>query len=124
MKNNTATTTTAIKTMRDSSGFQISGLNGYTLSIGVGSGHYCENQSSRYGDDSNKPTSTMEVAVLRDGGDCEFVCLPQDVAGWVQVCNLGPLIKAVSDHDWYLVCSLCDTSTPSDELRPYKFPKE
>jgi hypothetical protein len=122
MKNNTATaTTTAIKTMRDSRGFQISGLNGYTLSIGVGSGHYCENQGSRYGDDSNKPTSTMEVAVMRDGGDCEFVCLPMDVAGYVPAGNLGPLIQAVSDHDWYLVCSLCGEYLPSDTS---KFPKE
>ncbi|HHZ96815.1 MAG TPA: hypothetical protein EYN67_14980 [Flavobacteriales bacterium] len=89
----------------NSSGFQIKGLRGYTLSIGIGSSHYCENHSKAWGADLDE-TSTMEVAVMHDDGG--FVCLPYDTAGYVPVANLGYLIEAVADHNWAEVCILCD----------------
>ena len=112
MKNETKTT---IQTMSHARGFQISGLSGYTLSIGVGAGHYCENYTLSIGGDESeyKPTATMEVAVM----DCEtgeFVCLPYDVAGHVPGSNLCCLIEAVESHDWERVCLLCNETGEPD----------
>ena len=97
-----------IECMDNSSGFQIAGLNGYVLSIGIGSGHYCDNRSFDYNicdSDAHKPTSTMEVAVMREGGG--FVCLENQVAGWVPVSKLDELIKAVRNGHWDTVRDLC-----------------
>ena len=93
--------------MSNSRGFQIHDLRGYTLSIGIGSGHYCDNYELAYHAEANayKPTSTMEVAIMSEDG--RFVCLPYDVAGNVPASNLGRLIAAVEDHDWERVCNLC-----------------
>ena len=93
--------------MDNSRGFQISGLNGHVLSIGIGSGHYCENRSFDYnsGSDAHKPTSTMEVAVMREGGG--FVCLEHNVAGWVPVSKLDEIIRAVRNGHWDTVRDLC-----------------
>lgn len=107
----------AIECMENSRGFQISNLSGYTLSIGIGPGHYCDNNrlntlpttplSSALGrHDSEKATTTMEVAILRDDGG-GFCCLPNDVAGYVPVSKLKNLIVAVMLHDWARVCFLC-----------------
>ncbi len=114
MKNEIKTT---LSCMDRSRGFQIAGLNGYTLSIGIGAGHYCENQNKGF-DDAPAETSTMEVAILCDKTH-EFVCLPQDVAGWVPVGNLGSLIASVEAHDWEHVCLLCGEL---DEPDYSKFP--
>ena len=108
-------TKTSLYCMTDSRGFQIKGLRGYTLSIGIGSHHYCENYAAP---DHPKATSTMEVAIMNDLG---FVCLPYDVAGHIPVARLGALIEAVQAHDWEGVCSLCneDDSDPDG-----KFPQK
>ena len=100
--------------MRPDRGFQIEGLNGYTLSIGIGNGHYCENKTASL---SVRATSTMEVAIL-DGLTREFVVLPWDVAGYVPVGNLAPLIVAVQGHEWKRVCRLCgvDASDPENKF--------
>ena len=110
-------TKTTLSCMDNSRGFQIAGLRGYTLSIGIGAGHYCENHSLDY-DATCGATSTMEVAVMNDLG---FVCLPYDVAGHVPAGNLGSLIEAVESHDWERVCFLCgeDNSDPQG-----KFPRK
>lgn len=115
---NTEKKTTLIS-MNRSRGFQIKGLNGYTLSIGIGAGHYCDNYAADFDASECKPTSTMEVAVLQDHGG--FVCLPHDVAGRISVANLGGLIQAVESHDWKEVCALCNENT---EDRDNKFPKK
>jgi len=112
--------------MDNSRGFQIRNLRGYTLSIGIGAGHYCENYSSQYGPSGyeRKPTATMEVAIIRDdpegtaAGKVDFVCLPYDVAGHVPAANLGALIEAVQAHDWARVCFLCN----EDETIETNFP--
>ena len=100
-------TKTTLNCMTNSRGFQVKGLNGYTLSIGIGSGHYCENYNLAYNAEANayKPTSTMEVAIMSEDGT--FVCLPWDVAAHVPASNLGRLIAAVEDHNWERVCNLC-----------------
>ena len=86
-------------------GFQLQGLRGYTLSIGYGTHHYCDN----YGRGEAGETATMEVAIM-DSKTREFVCLPYDVEGNVSVANLGLLIEAVEAHDWERVNFLCDTN--------------
>ena len=118
MKNETKTT---LSCMNNSRGLQVKGLNGYTLSIGIGSGHYCENFTLAYDVEANayKPTSTMEVAIMSEDGT--FVCLPYDVAAHVPASNLGRLIGAVETHDWERVCSLCNEN--SDDSAN-KFPKK
>ena len=89
-------------------GLQINTSNGYVVSIGIGGGHYCDNEhlpiSTKL--DHTHTTSTMEVAILRENGG--FVCLPYDVAGHVPVCNLGEIIVAVEANDWKRVCFLCE----------------
>ena len=109
MKNETIT---ALSAMSNSRGFQISGLGGYTLSIGIGNGHYCENYSV-WDEEKVGKTATMEVAVLC-GKSGAFVCLPHDVAGYVPVSNLGCLIEAVESHDWERVCLLCNETGEPD----------
>ena len=112
MKNETKTT---LSCMDNSRGFQIKGLRGYTLSIGIGSGHYCENQNNGFTTEANEhqPTATMEVAILCDETN-EFVCLPYDVAGHVPCGNLGSLIAAVQAHDWEHVCLMCGENGEPD----------
>jgi hypothetical protein len=96
-------------------GFSIKNLGGgYTLSIGVGKHHYCENG---FNNTSGGETSTMEVAIMDKNG--RFVCLPDDVAGHVPVSKLNHLITAINVHDWHQVCWLCD-----EDAEPTKFPKE
>jgi len=103
--------------MNRSRGFQIRGLRGYTLSIGIGAGHYCDNYSEDFDASECNPTATMEVAVMHDGGG--FVCLPHDVAGRVPVGALANLIEAVRSHNWSLVCVLCNEDDSNTEN---KFP--
>jgi len=45
---------------------------------------------------------------MREGGNCDFVCLPHDVAGYVPVCQLGAIIEAVQANAWERVCFLCN----------------
>jgi hypothetical protein len=107
-----------LTSMSRSRGFQISGLRGYTLSIGIGAGHYCDNYSSAtVNKEAIKSTSTMEVAVMHDNGG--FACLPHDVASYVPVSRLGALIEAVEQHDWAHVCFLCGVDNSDTEN---KFP--
>ena len=109
-----------LTSMSRSRGFQISGLRGYTLSIGIGAGHYCDNYSSGMGwsdKEKIKSTSTMEVAVMHDNGG--FACLPHDVAPRVPVGALANLIEAVRSHNWSLVCVLCGVDDSNTEN---KFP--
>ena len=104
-----------------SHGFQIKNLRGYTLSIGIGPHHYCENNDMGYGREAEAhrtDTATMEVAIMTGYGD--FVCLPHDVAGHVPVARLAALIEAVQAHDWAGVCFLCD----EDDYTEDKFPQK
>ena len=113
-------TKTRMACLDKSHGFQIKNLRGYTLSIGIGPHHYCENNDMGY--DHHRPplkdTSTMEVAIMNGCGD--FVCLPHDVSGHVPVARLAALIKAVQAHDWAGVCFLCD----EDDYTEDKFPQK
>ena len=112
-----------LNSMARSRGFQINGLRGYTLSIGIGAGHYCDNYSEDFDASECNPTATMEVAVMHDGGG--FVCLPHDVAGRVAVANLANLIEAVEAHDWVRVCSLCGEDDSDTENKfPFTKPSE
>jgi len=102
-------------------GFQIKNLRGYTLSIGIGPHHYCENYDNGYGREAEAhrtDTATMEVAIMNGYGD--FVCLPHDVAGHVPVARLAALIEAVQAHDWAGVCFLCN----ADDYTEDKFPQK
>jgi hypothetical protein len=102
-----------IQTMSESRGFQITTENGFTLSIGLGHGHYSDNYAQTSGglESSYKPTATMEVAIMQGG---EFVVLPYDVAAYVPVGNLAPLIEAVEGKDWERVLLLCDHTEEPD----------
>tara|TARA_R110002051_G_scaffold159299_2_gene230668 strand:- start:380 stop:715 length:336 start_codon:yes stop_codon:yes gene_type:complete len=86
-------------------GFQID-IGKYTLSIGCGFGHYCENYTGSF-DKDNKPTNSMEVALMeRDTSN--FVVLDQDVAAYIPCSRLAKLIVAVEREDWKMFCDLCD----------------
>ena len=98
----------------ESRGFSIKNLGGYTLSVGIGKSHYCDNQID---DGQEGETATMEVAIMDKNG--HFVCLPDDVAGHVPVSKLAHLIIAITVHDWHQVCWMCN-----EEAIPHKFPKE
>ena len=90
--------------------------NGFTVSIGVGDGHYCDNKAKPHG--TNEPTATMEVAIM-DGHS--FVVLPHDVAGYVPVSNLCYILAAVEDSNWERVCSMCSQNT-EDPLGKFPVP--
>jgi len=106
-----------ITAMKNGRGIQIGTANGYTVSIGFGPSHYCENYDADYNAEV-KPTSTMEVAILNKG---HFVCLPYDVAANVPVSQLGDLVAAVESSDWARVCHLCGEH---DDDHNNKFPKK
>jgi len=108
----------SITAYKDRNGFAIKNLEGYTLSVGIGLHHYCENnrnESSPTPDDME--TTTMEVAIMDSNG--HFVCLPDDVSGHVRVSKLDHLITAIKVHDWHQVCWLCD-----EDAIPHKFPQK
>ena len=112
-----------IQTMGHSRGFQITTENGYTLSIGLGVGHYSDNYTNNPEEggieSAYMPTSTMEVAIMNQEGS--FVVLPYDVAGYVPVGNLGSLIEAVEGKDWERALLLCGhTEEPNYD----NFPKD
>tara|TARA_R110002110_G_scaffold116960_3_gene289041 strand:+ start:194 stop:535 length:342 start_codon:yes stop_codon:yes gene_type:complete len=107
MKNDNSASITTRK-----EGFHIS-IGQYTLSIGAGSGHYCENYMRPYNAD-NKPTSTMEVALME--GEA-FIVLEGDVAGHVPVSHLPKLILAVERKDWQMFCDLCDDNMKREDER-------
>ena len=92
-------------------GLQINFCNGYTLSVGFGKGHYCENQDYGLFEEATrqnvKPCPDMEVAVFNDTG---FVRLGQydDVAARVPVACLDILIQAARLEDWDQIRDLCD----------------
>ena len=107
-------------------GFQMQDLRGYTLSIGLGDYHYCDNHDPAGADEDLdlpltnsigrqlgggiKPTPTMEVAVMHtDGGGFVPIGECDDVAGYVPVTELSGLIEAVWEHDWDRVRSICNT---------------
>ena len=50
----------------------------------------------------------------------DFVCLPYDVAGYVNVSQLGDIVAAVEANDWARVCFLCGVSEEDES----KFPKK
>ena len=106
-----------IESFQDGRGIRIGTSNGYTVSIGFGPSHYCENYSTDYNAEA-KPTSTMEVANLNKG---QFVCLPYDVAAQVNVSQLGDIVAAVESSDWTRVCHLCGEH---DDDPDNKFPKK
>ena len=112
-----------IQTMGNSRGFQITCENGYTLSIGLGVGHYCDNYVANPEgggiESAYMPTSTMEVAIMNSMGN--FVVLPYDVQGHVPCGNLGSLIEAVEGKDWER-CLLLSGITEEPDYS--KFPKE
>ena len=92
-----------IRPMRD--GFQLQGLRGYTLSIGYGTHHYCENLNKKEAGE----TTTMEVAIM-DSVSGEFGDIPLNIVDNVSVANLSLLIEAVEAHDWERVNFLCETN--------------
>jgi hypothetical protein len=102
-------TRTTLSCFDNARGFQIRNLRGFTLSIAIGEGSYCERIEDQ--------AVSMEVAVMDARG--KFVTLPYDVAGHVPAGNLGCLIEAVEAHDWERVCSLCDEDADDSEN---KFP--
>ena len=118
-----------MNTFEDGRGIQINTSNGYTVSIGLGSGHYCENYNAGYGE-HGEHTSTMEVAIMRHTSHpdynpernmgADFVCLPMDVASYVPVSVLGDLVLAVECNDWARACFLCGESEEDES----KFPKK
>ena len=115
---------TTIYSMDHSRGFRIQNLNGFALSIGIGSGHYCDNHDLGFDDTPYQSTATMEVAIIDEndeGGGTHFVVLPYDVAGHVPVGNLGSLIEAVESHDWERVLLLCGETAEPDYS---KFPEK
>jgi hypothetical protein len=87
--------------------------NGYQVSIGIGSGHYCDNLKWN---GEHGPTKTMEVAIMCP--DNHFVVLPYDVAGHVPVSNLGSIISCVENSDWGYLCFLCgeDATDPNNKF--------
>ena len=91
---------------------QINFANGYTLSVGFGKGHYCENQDYGLYEEKTrrdvKPCPDMEVAVFNDAG---FVRIGEydDVAARVPVSALDSLIQAARVQDWYQIRELCGT---------------
>ena len=106
-----------IESFQDNRGIRIGTSNGYTVSIGFGPSHYCENYSMDYNAEV-EPTSTMEVAIMDKAQ--AFVCLPLDVAGHVNVSQLGDIVAAVEANDWARVCFLCGVSEEDES----KFPKK
>ena len=107
-----------IQPMQNGRGIQFTTSNGYTVSIGFGPGHYCENYDAALDGCETVPTSTMEVAILDDRN--KFVCLPYDVASYVPVSVMGDIILAVECNDWARVCFLCKESDEDES----KFPKK
>ena len=93
----------SIKTRKE--GFHIN-IGQYTLSIGCGSGHYCDNHMRPFNSD-NEYTNTMEVALMK--GDA-FVVLDQDVAAYIPCSRLAKLITAVEREDWQMFADLCDAN--------------
>jgi len=79
-------------------GFQVSFPNGYTVSIGTGSMHYCENHSLG-GPIVNKPRESKdcEIAVIHneDTENRKYV-LSNDVEGYVTPLQFARLIEYVS----------------------------
>jgi len=107
----------SITAYKDRAGFSIKNLGGYTLSIGIGLHHYCENNTTgSWPIQEDAETTTMEVAIRDSRG--HLVCLPDDVAGHVPVSKLHHIIKAITVHDWHQVCWLCD-----EDADPSNFPK-
>jgi len=95
-----------IKSLR--AGFQIKFKNEYTLSVGIGRNHYCDNHNiGDFGDEEQLPTSTMEVAIIDPSGN--FSIIPDDVAGWVPVERLPDLIEAVEKQEWNVVQRIVST---------------
>ena len=106
-----------ITAMKNGHGIQFTTSNGYVVSIGFGPSHYCENYSMDYNAEV-EPTSPMEVAIMDKAQ--AFVCLPLDVAGHVNVSQLGDIVAAVEANDWARVCFLCGESDEDES----KFPKK
>jgi hypothetical protein len=97
---------TTIKSLR--AGFQIKFKNEYTLSVGIGRKHYCDNHNiGDLNDEKQLPTSTMEVAIIDPSG--KFAILPDDVVGWLPVEWLPDLIEAVEDEEWAAVRRIVST---------------
>tara|TARA_R110002096_G_scaffold369919_1_gene563381 strand:+ start:1066 stop:1407 length:342 start_codon:yes stop_codon:yes gene_type:complete len=94
-----------------SEGFQMYFADGFKLSIGTGSRHYCDNSGNGIELGGEKATSTMEVALMNSMDD--FVVLPDDVAGWVPVTRLADIIQAVSDKRWNDFENLCTATEES-----------
>ena len=116
-----------MQTMDNGRGLHITTRNGYVVSIGIGGGHYSDNHHKRF-DEPCDETSTMEVAIMRhkDNPDynpkhnCDFVCLPNDVAGYIPVGRMSEIIAMVEASAWPQVCLLCNESDEDAS----KFPKK
>jgi len=83
-------------------GVQYTFDNGYTLSIGCGTGHYSSNSKK---DDAYGECTEVEVAVMNPAGG--FVALEMDVAGWVKASCIPTLFRAVENKDWEHIALLC-----------------
>lgn len=68
--------------------------NNVTLSIGYGTGHYCDGHLR---EPSLKDTGTIEVAVWREDGNLEQIG-NDTVAGYVPVEILPHLLSLLKDH--------------------------
>ena len=92
-----------ITTVRDGNLIRIRTSNGYTISIGIGAYHYCDNKNYAAGGVEGPvetPTSTLEVAVLDSIGNLDYSYTGgNDVAGYVPVSRLGEIVAAVESGD-------------------------
>ena len=86
-------------------GVQYTFDNGYTLSIGCGTGHYSSNHAIMGSGLCEEPCTSVEVAVMNPAGG--FVALEMDVAADVPAGNIPSLMRAVENKDWEHVALLC-----------------
>ena len=107
-----------ISTVQSGNLIRIATSNGYTVSIGIGPYHYCDNKD--YSDRSvdtpcETPTATVEVAVLDAEGNLDYSYTGgNDVAGNVPVSRLGEIVAAVEAGDAE-ACSLAVSRPDEDE---------
>ena len=86
-------------------GVQYTFDNGYTLSIGCGTGHYSSNYAIMGAGLCEEPCTSVEVAVMNPAGG--FVALEYDVAGFVKASLIPTLFRAVEAKDWEHIALLC-----------------
>ena len=79
-------------------GFKVTFPNGYTVSIGTGPMHYCENHPPGSGRHTDRPRESKdaEVAVYRAESCTARYVLSNDVEGYITPLQFARLIEYVS----------------------------